>query len=142
MPVPEGYGTKVSEGSAPLTPRALLPAPRLWTGIRLWLRKPVRLNFTRLAGASNYRVLVARQADFRNVITEAVLSTNEILLPELENGPYFLRVRGIDDVGLEGRDSLADLVLNLAPGPQAAPGSAPAAAPSPAAPAPVPGKSP
>ena len=137
--VPEGFGTRVLEGQAPAAPRALLPAPRLWTGIRLWVRRPIRLNFTRLAGAAQYRVLVARRADFRSVISEVVLAENEIVLPdELENGPYFLKVRGVDDLGLEGKDTLADLVLSLGPiAPVSAP--APAAAPGPA-PAPVPAK--
>src|SRR4051812_29375155 len=38
--VREGFGTRVTEGQAPTAPRALLPAPRLWTGIRLWVRRP------------------------------------------------------------------------------------------------------
>jgi len=122
----EGFGTKVTEGQAPLAPRALLPAPRLWTGIRLWVRRPVRLNFTRLAGAVNYRLVVARRADFADVISETLLANNEIVLPDLENGAYFLKVRGIDDLGLEGRDTTGDLVLQL----EAAP--APAAEPAPA----------
>ena len=144
----EGFGTRVLEGKPPSAPRALLPAPRLWTGIRLWLKRPVRLNFTKLAGAVSYRLLVARRADFGDVILESVLKTNEILLPEgLENGPYFLKVRGIDDIGLEGRDTLADLVLNLEPGtgatpapvaPAAKPPTAPAATPPAAVPAPEP----
>jgi hypothetical protein len=135
----EGFGTKVTEGQAPLPPRALLPAPRLWTGIRLWVRRPVRLNFTRLAGAVNYRLLVARRKDFADVISETLLSSNEIVLPELDNGAYFLKVRGIDDLGLEGRDTLADLVLQL----EAAPVPAPAPAPAPAAePAPAPASAP
>ncbi len=125
--VPEGFGTRVLEGQAPSQPRALLPAPRLWTGIRLWVRKPVRLNFTRLEGAVSYRVLVARRADFQEVVVDSMLATNEVLLPDLENGPYFLRVRGIDDFGLEGKDTRADLVLSLEV-------SAPAPAPAPAEP--------
>ncbi|MBS0337959.1 MAG: LysM motif protein, partial [Proteobacteria bacterium] len=60
-------------------------------------------------------LLVARKADFREVILETLLPTNEIVLPELDNGAYFLKVRGIDDLGLEGKDTLADLVLNLEP---------------------------
>lgn len=123
--VQEGFGTRVLEGQPPSPPRALLPAPRLWTGVRLWNRRPVRLNFTRLEGAVNYRVLVARKPDFQDVIVENMLATNVIVLPELENGPYYVRVRGIDDLGLEGRDSSADLVLSL---PEAPP---PAAAPAP-----------
>jgi hypothetical protein len=129
----EGFGTKVTEGQAPLPPRALLPAPRLWTGIRLWVRRPVQLNFTRLAGAVNYRLLVARRADFADVIAETLLPTNVIVLPELANGAYFLKVRGIDDLGLEGRDTLADLVLQLEAAPAPAPAApAPAADPTPA----------
>ena len=116
--VQEGFGTRVLEGQAPSAPRALLPAPRLWTGMRLWVRRPVRLNFTRLAGAVNYRMVVAKRADFGDVIVETILNTNEILLPVgLENGPYFIKVRGIDDLGLEGKDTRADLILNLEPGP-------------------------
>ncbi len=124
--VQEGFGTRVVAGQAPSPPRALLPAPRLWTGMRLWVRRPIRLNFTRLPGAVNYRVVVARQADFGNVISETLLSNNVIELPELENGAYFIKVRGIDDLGLEGKDSRGDLVLNLEP-------VAPAAPPAPAA---------
>ena len=131
--VPEGFGTRVQDGQAPLTPRALLPAPRLWTGIRLWMRRPIRLNFTRLAGATQYRVIVARQADFSNVISEVLIGANEIQLPDLENGAYFLKVRGIDDIGLEGKDTLADLVLNLEPlAAPTAPAAAPAQTPAPA----------
>ena len=130
-----GFGTRVNEGQAPLPPRALLAAPRLWTGIRLWVRRPIRLNFTRLPGAVGYRVLVARRPDFADVISESIAGTNVIALPDLENGPYFVRVRGIDDLGLEGRDTQADLVVALegAPAKPAAP--APATPPAPAAPA-------
>jgi len=137
-----GFGTRVNEGQAPLPPRALLTAPRLWTGIRLWVRRPIRLNFTRLPGAVGYRVLVARRADFADVISETVLGTNVIALPELENGPYFVKVRGIDDLGLEGRDTLADLVVNLDPLPQAPATPAPATPTAPAAPASEPAAAP
>ncbi len=144
--VREGYGTRVNEGQAPLPARALLPAPRLWTGIRLWIRRPIRLNFTRLPGASSYRVLVARRPDFADVISEVIIDTNTITLAELENGPYFLRVRGIDDLGLEGRETQGDLVLALdgpapaipstggAPAPAGSPGPAPSPVPPAAAP--------
>ncbi len=135
-----GFGTRVAEGQAPIAPRALLPGPRLWTGLRLWVRRPVRLNFTRLAGAVSYRLLVARRADFADVISETLLTTNEIVLPDLPNGPYFLKVRGIDDLGLEGRDTLADLVLSLDAPAAPAPAASPAPAPAPAAAEPAPAK--
>ncbi len=139
--VKEGFGTRVKEGEPPAEPRALLPAPRLWTGIRLSLRTPVKLNFTKLDGAASYRLLVARRADFAEVIFSDVLKTNEIALPALENGPYFLKVRGIDDIGLEGRETTADLVLSVSPGTDA-PSTAPTAIPTPATPVPAPAAAP
>ena len=78
---------------------------------------------------------MARKADFSDVITETLLSTNVIELPELDNGGYFVKVRGIDDLGLEGKDSTGDLVLNLPTAPAAPAPAAPAAEPAPAAPA-------
>ena len=131
--VTEGYGTRVLAGKPPAAPRALLPAPRMWTGIRLVVRIPAKLSFTSLTGAVAYRVLLARRADFSDVVFEAVQASNEILLPDLENGPYFMKVRGIDDLELEGRDAVVDLVL--------APSSSQAAVP-PAATPPAPPKSP
>lgn len=121
--VTEGYGTRVLAGNAPAPPRALLPAPRLWTGIRLVVRRPAKLNFTGLSGAVAYRVLLARRADFSEVVLETVQASNEILLPDLPNGPYFMKVRGIDDLELEGRDAVVDLVLALS---STAPDSPPA----------------
>lgn len=127
--VAEGFGTRVKSGEPPAEPRALLPAPRLWTGIRLSLRSPVTLNFTSLPGATGYRVLVARRADFAEVIYSEVVGSNQIPLPEMANGPYFLKVRGIDDLGLEGRDATADLVFSVD---RSAPAPAPAPVPAPA----------
>ena len=113
VPVPDGFGTRVLEGSPPATPRALLEAPRLWGGVRLVVRMPARLNFTVLAGATNYRLLIAKNADFTEVLNESILQSAEIVLSELANGAYFVKVRGIDDLGLEGRDAIADLVVSV-----------------------------
>lgn len=111
--VEAGYGTQVREGSPPAKPRELLPAPHLWTGIRLWVRRPIRMNFTRLEGAVRYRALVSRTADFNEIVFEGFMHNNKIRLPDLPSGPYFLRVRGIDELGLEGRDADASVVINL-----------------------------
>jgi len=111
--VEQGYGTQVREGSPPAKPRELLPAPHLWTGIRLWVKRPIRMNFTNLDGAVRYRALVSRTADFNEIVFEGFMHNNKIRLPDLPSGPYFIRVRGIDELGLEGRDADASVVINL-----------------------------
>ena len=111
--VPEGSGTRVLDGHPPSAPSELLPAPRLWKGVRMWIRRPIQLNFTRLQGATEYLVTVARNADFSSIVSETLFRSNVIDLSELANGPYFLKLRGIDKLGFEGRETTADLVLNF-----------------------------
>jgi hypothetical protein len=107
--VPAGYGTRVIAGEAPLAPRALLPAPFLWTGVRLVPRTPASLEFSPERGARAYRVQLAATEAAGAVISEQVLGSAEARLGTLPDGDYFLRVRAIDDIGLEGRETLARL---------------------------------
>lgn len=105
--VPAGFGTRVLTGQAPLAPRALLPAPRLWTGVRLVSRTPADLEFSEETGARSYRVLVAATETLGAVVSEQVLAAAVVRLGTLADGDYFVRVRAIDDIGLEGRDAVA-----------------------------------
>ncbi len=107
--VPAGFGTRVLAGEAPLPPRALLPAPFLWTGVRLVARTPVNIEFSPLGGARSYRVLLAANPELTAVLTEQVVDAPAARLGVLADGDYFLRVRAIDDIGLEGRDAVARL---------------------------------
>lgn len=139
VPVPDGFGTRALAGSAPDTPRALLAAPRIWTGIRLVPRSPLAINFLALNGAVSYRIRISRDRDSRDLVSETLSTVAQLRIEGLPNGEYFARIRGIDNIGLEGRDSVGELlVLVTAPAP-AAPAPTPATAPSatdaPAAPA-------
>jgi len=107
--VPAGFGTRVLAGEVPLPPRALLPGPFLWTGVRLVARTPANLEFSPQGGARSYRVLLAAKPDMTAVLTEQVVDAPAARLGVLADGDYFLRVRAIDDIGLEGRDTVARL---------------------------------
>lgn len=112
-----GFGTRVNAGSAPLAPRALLPAPFLWTGVQLVERPQVEIPINPLRGAQAYRLFVATREDFSNVILEQVLRTPVIRLERLVDGDYFVRLRGIDDIELEGRDTTARMRVSIRPEP-------------------------
>lgn len=113
--VPAGFGTRVLANEAPLAPRALLPAPQLWTGVRLASRTPASLQFSALAGARRYRVFVTGSETLDAVLSEQLAEAAEIALAPLADGDYFIRVRGIDDIGLEGRDTVARLRVHARP---------------------------
>lgn len=107
--VPAGFGTRVLAGEAPLAPRALLPAPSLWTGVRLVARTPATIEFSPQGGARSYRILLAANPELTAVLAEQVVGAPVARLGAVADGDYFLRVRAIDDIGLEGRDAVARL---------------------------------
>jgi hypothetical protein len=107
--VPAGFGTRVLAGEAPLAPRALLPAPFLWTGVRLVSRTPANIDFSPQGGARSYRILLAANQDMSAVLSEQVVNAPVARLGALADGDYYVRVRAIDDIGLEGRDAIARL---------------------------------
>jgi len=107
--VPAGFGTRVLADQAPLAPRALLRAPFLWTGVRLVARTPTDIEFSPQGGARSYRVLLAANQDMSAVLSERVVDAPVARLGALADGDYYLRVRAIDDIGLEGRDAVARL---------------------------------
>ena len=123
--VEEGFGTRTIAGNAPAAPRALLAAPRLWGGVRLVWRAPENIRFVRLQGAVSYRMRIARSADASDVVAETMLSREELSINGLADGTYYVRVRGIDELGLEGRDATAQMLVRIQ-----APASPPPAEPS------------
>ena len=100
VPVSAGEGTRVLPGQPPEPPRELLPAPDL-SGLES-LRKAQAgpVSWPPLQDALAYRVQLmnAEQTPLISRRTEQA-STD---LPALDPGTYELRVRGIDDWGLEG----------------------------------------
>jgi len=111
-----GFGSKADNNGQLLPPVELLAAPVLNTA-PLQERLVVRFEFPALARAVKYRAQVARDQDFFNVVAEAVVEAPNLRFAGLDDGPYFLRVRGIDANGLEGRDALRPFTLKARPEP-------------------------
>jgi hypothetical protein len=127
VPVPDGFGTRVIEGRPPEPPRALPEAPRIWTGIRLVPRSPLNIGFLAVRNAVAYRIRISRDRESRDLVSEATSTTAQLRIEGLPNGTYYARVRGVDDLGLEGRDSVGELLVNVAAAPAPAPAPVPAA---------------
>lgn len=100
-----GFGTIVNEGQAPLPPVPLLPAADLRGAVGLELGTEIEQTFEAVAGAAAYRVQLASDAGFQQVLTESLSPAPRYRYSMLPAGRYHLRVRAVDVNGIEGLDS-------------------------------------
>ena len=85
---------------------ALLAAPDL-SGISPDVLKPQGIwPMPTLAGARAYAVQIAADDQFDKIVRDLKVSTGSADLSGLPTGNWFARVRGIDEVGLEGFNSV------------------------------------
>jgi len=108
-----GFGTRVLAGSPPIKPRNLLSGPHLWTGIQLVEQKRIEIPFSPLAGAVLYRVIVTPGEDLSRHLVEEVVSLPRLQLSSLADGDYFVRVRGIDPIALEGGETIVRMRVRV-----------------------------
>lgn len=105
--IASGEGTFAAAGAQPSTPRRLLPAPDPASIAMVPGEMPARLAWTRVEGASAYRVQIAGSADFPALLHDHIVDTAGDHPPGLPAGDYHLRVRAIDRDGIEGHDAVA-----------------------------------
>ncbi|MDO6564265.1 FecR domain-containing protein [Amphritea sp. 1_MG-2023] len=112
-----GYGTQVEAGKAPIAPQKLLPPPRVETptepirdinGTIHWHREPL---------ASHYRIELSDNAYFNTLLWQQLTRYTRAPLPDLPDGEYFVRVRAIDQLGIEGQNRVFALTLDAKPQP-------------------------
>ncbi len=101
--VKTGEGTLVEKGKAPLKPKKLLPPPAPMDLQPLYRAMPLEFKFDQVAGAMSYRVMLARDNAFKDVVKEKVIKPEASLqIVGVQDGTYYLQSRSIDDVGIEG----------------------------------------
>lgn len=98
-----GQGTVVKKDQRSAVPVKLLPPPAIVNLQPLYRAMPLDFQFENIAGASAYRVMLARDKTFKDLVKNKVITPQETLtIVGVEDGPYFLQSRSIDDTGLEG----------------------------------------
>jgi hypothetical protein len=101
-----GEGTLVKKGLPPAAPRKLLPAPDLIDFQPLYRTLPLEFRLGKVAGARSYRIMIARDQAFKDVVVDRVLGLQESpRIIGIDDGSYYLQTRSIDDIGLEGISS-------------------------------------
>lgn len=113
----EGFGTRVVRGKPPTVPRRLLPAPRVTPPAQPIRVADALLQWPPVPGAVRYRVEIGAGAALDVLTTERVIDRPRLRIPDLPDGSYAVRVRAIDDSGLEGHDARITLTLDTHPRP-------------------------
>jgi len=117
--VPAGFGLVAEAGKLPDEPRKLLPAVDLSRLPAVQRLLPLSFNWPALNGAQGYRFQIAPSADFEILLVDSTTGETTATWDNLPDGHYALRVRGIDEVGLEGLDSVRRFEVDARPVPPA-----------------------
>ena len=115
--VPTGFGTVTTQGNPPASPVALLPPPDLSNTSRYYERLPLVIHLNPLPGAQGYRTQIALDKTFSDLLSEFTTTSLPFRDGEIPDGDYWLRIRGIDESGIEGRDAVIAFSLNAHPEP-------------------------
>ena len=114
--LPMGTGAVVKPQDRVVNVVNLLPAPDA-AGIASMLLQPdVSMALPQQAGAAQYRVVIARDAQFDNIVRELKVPAGAPAnLSGLSNGTWYAQVRGIDGIGLEGFNTVKLITVQDAP---------------------------
>ncbi len=113
--IPADFGTRVRPNEAPLPPVLLLPAPDLQAIAGTNNASRLQLGWPAVPNATRYRLQLAPDAEFNSFLLDAELDTPQADLPAPADGNYWLRVRAIDGLGLEGHDTVRSFVQHQLP---------------------------
>ncbi len=115
--VPADFGTRVESNGTPIPPVRLLPAPDLSAIPAAHLTRRLRLEWPAVAGAARYRIQLAPDPQFHTILDDTELAGNRVSLPAPPDGAFWLRVRAIDSLGLEGLDAVKAMSEHRLPPP-------------------------
>lgn len=104
----QGFGTVAEANKAPLPPIALLPAPSTVNLAKRVNDSEIEFKFSANDKAKKYRGQLARDQAFKNPVADVLVEIQSgaatIRFAPIAVGEYFLRVRAIDGLGLEGNN--------------------------------------
>ncbi|OMH38934.1 hypothetical protein BGP75_00065 [Motiliproteus sp. MSK22-1] len=112
-----GFGTVVERGKAPLQPQKLLQSPVIDAVPDKLERISWPITWQANPLAKGYRVEVSAESTFDTLLWQRASSSNRIQFPDLPDGHYFLRLRAIDQLGLEGLNAQRTIHLDAHPEP-------------------------
>ncbi|MDR0769995.1 MAG: FecR domain-containing protein [Burkholderiales bacterium] len=114
--VPAGSGSVVVAGQAPSV-KPLLPAPDLSQLPDKYTQTILEIDFPPVSSATAYRVTVARDAAFNDVVAAVENTLPQLKVAGLPDGRYYLCARAVSADGLHGLESGGAFLLHARPEP-------------------------
>jgi hypothetical protein len=109
-----GQGTMAARGEAPAAARGLLSPPVIGDALAVVESLPTRFTWPTMSGARQYRIELLDREGLRQM--DELQSVDALARwANLADGDYQLRVRAIDESGLEGLPSVHAFVVNARP---------------------------
>ncbi|MBL8430638.1 MAG: FecR domain-containing protein [Dechloromonas sp.] len=115
IPVPAGYGMALQNGRS-VASQPLLKAPSVGPGTMTVEQLPIDLPMQPVAGAVAYRTLVSSPGTLTAILSDQKTTAAAMRIRDVPDGDYQLRVRAIDQNGLEGEETQRPLSINARPG--------------------------
>jgi hypothetical protein len=128
-----GFGAAILPQDRVITVRPLLPAPALAgaststtaiagdTDIAQEVTRSelgiAKLDFLPVAGALRYRVQLSESPVFASLHSSQITTAANTDISTLPNGQWYIKIRGIDEIGLEGFDNQYRISVTDAPKP-------------------------
>gem|GEM_PF-408667 len=113
--VKQGFGIKTATNLPLAEPKALLPAPIFVNPQSKYPGHPVTLTWQPIDGAKGYSLELFEDAAMTKLVHKVMLDTNQAQLPEVELGDYSIRVRAVDQDGLQGLNSSRRFTISPVP---------------------------
>ncbi|RKZ99254.1 MAG: LysM motif protein [Gammaproteobacteria bacterium] len=110
-----GYGTQVAEGKPPIAPRKLLEPPKIKAIDEILRSIHSVVSWESVDGALQYRIEVSSEKQFNTILWQQFSKYLRAALPDLADGRYFIRVRAIDELGLEGKSIVHPILIDARP---------------------------
>ncbi len=110
-----GFATKVLKGHVPSKPITLLKAPQ-WNNTKAHYEgEDVYFSWEEDINAKVYKVQLSSNRSFTDVVWQKQLPSNNITIPNIKDGHYFIRVSATDASNIEGFAQHSSFTLNNSP---------------------------
>jgi LysM repeat protein len=113
--ITEGYGSQFSSHAPPSQPIELLAAIDTKSIPEVFDRVPIQFVQPSAPKIKGYRLQIFTDQNFDEVLFDRKYITNQIRGPELPDGDYYGRIRGMDENGLEGKNAEFQFKINAKP---------------------------
>lgn len=118
--VPAGFGLITEKGKKPRAPVQLLAAPTLPDSLGQFKYLPASITVPSVVGAKKMRLQASNSIDFDALSIDVLIDQSDWQLPlSIADGTYYVRLRGVDAAGLEGKNGSSQFTVAARPMPAA-----------------------